>query len=247
MAELAVTFPRKGVDYIPLPRSSDKEHVTVHAVQTIAAQPEHIFDLYIRAEAIPIWQEGVISVSRTEDGHFHWIVEEPTSGAQTEFNSEIVSSVPGERHVSRVLDGPFAGSTDSLTFELHAHGRGTIVTWVSEFKLPAANVSNIVGKIASRGPHQAVVENLRRLKQVIESGEIPSVEGQPSGPRGVIGRWKRFLMGENLPVPPGTSDRARPRDLPQQNSESQAPWVVVGIGIAAGVAAWYGVRSIRSL
>lgn len=247
MAELVVNFPRKGVDYVPLPKSTGKDHVVVHTVQTIAAEPEHIFNLYSRVEAIPIWQEGVISVSPTDEGRFHWIVEEPTSGAQAEFDSEIVTSIPGVRHVSRVLDGPFADSTDSLTFERHPHGRGTIVTWVSEFKLPAANVSNIVAKIASRGPQQAVIENLRRLKQLIESGQIPSVEGQPAGRRGVIGRWKQFLMGENLPVPPGTSDRARPGDLPQHHSANQSLWIVAGVGVAAGIAAWYRIRSIRSL
>ncbi len=246
MTESAVAFPRTGFDYVPLPSSSSREHVTVHAVQTINAQPEQVFQLYSRAEAIPIWQEAVIAVTPSGDGHFHWVVEEPTTGTQMEFESEIVTSIPGVNHVSRVLDGPFAGSMDSLSFELHPHGRGTIVTWVSEFKLPAANVSSILAKVASRGPQQAVVENLRRLKQLIESGEIPSVEGQPAGPRGVIGRWKQLLLGENLPVPPGTSDRARLHDLPHTLAVNQSRWAFAGIAAAAGVAAWYSVRSIRS-
>ncbi|MEK6396731.1 MAG: SRPBCC family protein [Terriglobus sp.] len=246
MAEYAVTFPRTGVDYVPLPSGSSKEHVTVHAVQTIAAQPEQVFQLYSRAEAIPIWQEGVIAVSPRGEGQLHWHMAEPATGAQIEFDSEVVSSTRGVSHISRVMNGPFVGSTDSLTFELHPHGRGTIVRWVSEFNLPEANVSNILANVTSRGPQQAVVENLRRLKQLIESGEIPSVEGQPAGPRGVIGRWKQFLLGETLPVPPGTADRARPQDLPQQSSENKNAWAVAGVAIAAGLAGWYSVRSIRS-
>lgn len=246
MAEFAVTFPRTGSDYVPLPSGSSKECVTVHAVQTIAAQPEQVFQLYSRAEAIPIWQEAVIAVTPSGDGHVHWVVEEPATGTQMEFDSEVVTSIPAVRHVSRVLDGPFAGSTDSLTFEPHPHGRGTIVTWVSEFKLPAANLSSTVAKVTSRGPQQAVAENLRRLKQLIESGEIPSVEGQPAGPRGVIGRWKQFLLGETVSVPPGTSDRARPRDLQQHSSENKNAWAIAGVAIATGFAAWYSIRSIRS-
>lgn len=247
MAESAVMFPRKGTDYVPLPSSNGKERVTAHAVQTIAAPPQHIFDLYARTEVIPTWQEGVISVTPVGNSRYHWIVEEPSTGAQTEFDSEVVTSIPGVRHVSRVQDGPFAGSTDSLTFEEHPHGRGTIVTWVSEFVLPAASVSSAIASITSRGPQQAVVENLRRLKQLVESGQIPSVEGQPAGPRGIVGRWKQFLLGENLPVPPGTSDRARPRDLPQHASMSQSPWLLAAVAVVAGALAWYGVRSIRSL
>jgi hypothetical protein len=54
-------------------------------------------------------------------------------------------------------------------------------------------------------------------------------------------------MGENLPVPPGTSDRARPRDLLHHAPVLQSPWILAAVAVVAGASAWYGVRSIRSL
>ena len=197
MAEQAgkVTFPRSGSEYVPLPRGSEGNRVQAHAVQTIGATPEQIYNLYTRPEALSTWQEGVVSVTATGDNSLHWVMEDPSSGKQTEFDAEIVEAVPGKRHVSRVLNGPFAGTTDTLTLEEAPADRGTVVTWVSDFHLPGGAISQAVASALSRGPEQVVIENLRHLKELIEAGEIPSVEGQPAGPRGVMGRWKQLMMG----------------------------------------------------
>lgn len=72
-----------------------------------------------------------------------------------------------------------------------------------------------MGKLAStwetmrgRNPKRAVTENLRHLKQLIESGELPRTEGQPHGPRGVVGSIKESAYAEKVPVPPGMERKA---------------------------------------
>lgn len=242
MAE-SVQFPRQGSEYVPLPSGSTGNRVLAHTVQTIATTPEQAYALYSRPETLHIWQEGLVSVTQTGDRTMHWVMEDPTTRKQVEFDVEVVEAVEGVRHVSRILNGPFAGTEDTVTFETHPAGRGTIVRWVSNYAMPGGVVTKIASSILSRGPQQLVIENLRHLKQLLEAGEIPSVEGQPAGPRGVMGQWKRFLMGENMPTPPGTSDRSRPQDLPK-HSEGPNAWVVGGVAVAAAAGAWYGVRKL---
>ena len=53
-----------------------------------------------------------------------------------------------------------------------------------------------------------MIEDLRHFKELAESGEIPTVEGQPHGPRGVIGNIKRWMYGETNPTPEGTQSEA---------------------------------------
>ena len=186
-------------------------------------------------------------MSVTQDGNNrqHWTMQDPGTGRQIEFDSEILEAVPGVRHVTRIVNGPFESTTDTVTFEDAPAARGTQVTMVTDYKLPGGLVANAVAAVTSRSPEQIVIENLRHLKQMIESKEIPSVEGQPAGPRGIMGTWKRFLMGENLPTPPGSSDRPRPRDLPQTQSVPLNGAVLGGVALVIGLATWYGFRKSR--
>lgn len=212
-----VRFPKTGHAYAPLPSSKEANRVQAHAVQTIAASPEQIYNIYNRIELLPTWQEGVVSVERTGDRTLHWIMQDPGTGKQFEFDAEELELIPGKRHVSRVTSGPTTGTTEIFTLELHPAGRGTIATLVSDFTLPGGGLTSALSAVISRSPTQVVIENLRHLKELIESGEIPTVEGQPAGRRGISGSLKRLLLGENMPTPPGTSDRAKPQDMPKGN------------------------------
>ena len=241
--EVEIRFPRAGSEYVPLPRGSEGNRVTGHAVQTIGATPEQVYALFSQPETLPIWQEGVLSVTQTGEKTLHFVMQDPTTAKQTEFDSEIVEAVPGKKHVSRVVSGPFAGTTDTLLLEEDPAGRGTRAVMISDYQMPGGAISSAIASALSRGPEQIVIENLRHLKELLEAGEIPSTEGQPAGPRGVMGAWKRFMLGENMPTPPGTSERAKPQDLPDEASGAN-PWVVGGVAVAAAAGAWWGMRKL---
>jgi uncharacterized membrane protein len=98
--------------------------------------------------------------------------------------------------------------TGTVTFVPTASGRGTLVTFTQTVRVPFAGLSTHLAGLGKRTPKQLVVENLRHFKQLAETGEIPSVKGQPHGPRGTIGVVKEWIYGEHNPTPTGTSDRA---------------------------------------
>ena len=215
----APSFPKQGRIWQPLPKGKHGKQHAAHTVQTIRATPDEVFNLYTRIEALPVWQEGVVAVQQLSPNKLHWKMQDLGTGKQFEFDSEELERVQGKRHVSRVTTGSTAGTTDTLTLELHPSGRGTIATLVTEYTLPAGMFAKAAADVLSRSPAQITIENLRHLKELLEAGEIPNVEGQSAGRRGISGKLKQLLYGENMPTPPGTSDRPLPQDLPRKASK----------------------------
>jgi len=198
-----------GHDYVALPDSKEDGRVTAHAVQTILADPQTLYALWSNVAEFPRWQEHVVSVTPVSATLSHWVMGNPEDedGKRIEFDSRITEDVPGKRiaweSISEKVD-----QSGIVMFEASPVGRGTVVTLVQTVKVPLGVVGDAAAAVAKRGPKQTVIEDLRHFKQMAEAGEIPSVAGQPHGPRGVMGGIKEWLYGETNPTPPGTSSEA---------------------------------------
>jgi uncharacterized membrane protein len=134
----------------------------------------------------------------------HWVMGNPdeAGGKRLEFDSEITENVPGAKLAWRsVTEG--VDLTGSVAFE--ETPRGTRTTLIQNTKIPASLFGSALIGAAQRSPEQVVKENLRHFKELAEAGEIPTVEGQPHGPRGLSGKVKAWMYGETNPTPAGTS------------------------------------------
>lgn len=197
-----------GEHYTPLPQKKHDGYVDAHAVQTILAEPETLFKLWSDVTSIPLWQEHVVSVTPKSDRLSHWVMGNPEDpeGTRVEFDSEITDSVPGQRIAWKSVSGDVE-QRGEVHFVPVTKGEftGTRVTLLQTMKVPGGSLGNAAAAITKRSPQQTVIENLRHFKELVESGEIPSVKGQPHGPRGVTGHTKEWALGETNPTPPGTS------------------------------------------
>ncbi len=196
----------RGQHYSPLPNREENGIVTAHAVQTILAEPTELYRMWRDVSLLPQWQEHVVSVTPVSGGRSHWVMGDPEDkdGQRVEFDSEITEDMPGERISWRsVTEGVEQSGT--VTFGRTTSGNGTLVTLIQKMKIPAGALGNATAAVAKRSPKQTVIEDLRHFKQLAETGEIPSVKGQPHGPRGASGGIKEWMYGEKNPTPPGTS------------------------------------------
>ncbi len=204
LSSVARTGSPQGAHYTPVPSSSEDGRVNAHTMQTIQSDPASLHALWSNVEFIPRWQEFVISVHATSSTVSHWVMGNPDEpdGKRLEFDSEITEDVPGAKLAWRsITEGvDLAGS---VTFK--ETPRGTLVTLLQQMKVPGGLFGSALIGAAKRSPEQVVKENLRHFKELAEAGEIPSVEGQPHGPRGVSGKVKAWMYGETNPTPPGTS------------------------------------------
>ena len=180
-----------------------------HAVQTIQASPEALYSLWRDITLFPRWQEHVVSVTATGPTSSHWVMGNPEDpdGKRVAFDSEIIEDIPGMKIAWKSISDE-VDLSGSVTFVEAPSGRGTVVTLIQIVKVPLGTFGNALAAAAKRSPRQTVIEDLRHFKQLAETGEIPSVKGQPHGPRGMSGEIKEWMYGETNPTPPGTSEVA---------------------------------------
>jgi uncharacterized membrane protein len=182
--------------YLPPPQDKDGK-IWVRTSAIVQADARELYALWRDVESAPVWQEQISSVRRISDAISHWIME--SDGQKIEWDSEILADEPGKRLVWRSIAGD-SSNAGEVIFDTAPGDRGTLVTVLQEFRL--GKIANTWETIVGRNPKQSVIENLRHFKAFAETGEIPRTEGQPHGPRGIIGKIKKSLYGETIAPPP---------------------------------------------
>ncbi len=193
-----------GDHYVPIPQESKDGWTHAHARQSILVEPQALYEFWSDVSKFALWQEHVVSVTAVSKTVSHWVMGNPEdeNGKRLEFDSEIIEDSPGKKIAWKSISGDLEQSGE-VNFAARHDGRGTVVTLIQHFKVGA--LASAAAGVAKRSPKQTVIEDLRHFKQLAETGEIPSVKGQPHGPRGVIGSVKEWMYGETNPTPPGTS------------------------------------------
>lgn len=182
--------------YMAPPEDGDGQ-VWVRATTLIQADPSTLYAVWRDLEAAPRWQEQIERVTVTGPNTSHWVMR--LKEKTIEWDSEILADEPGKRIAWRSVGGD-SDNAGEVVFDPAPTGRGTLVTVLQEFRM--GKLASLWETVVGRNPKQAVIENLRHFKALVETGEIPRIAGQPHGDRGMIGKTKESLYGETVPTPP---------------------------------------------
>jgi len=130
---------------------------------------------------LPKFMSDIESVTSTSpDGmHSHWVARGPM-GASLEWDAEIHNETPGEMIAWRSTGGQLQ-TAGSVHFVPAPGGRGTEVRVNQKFNPPGGKLGIAVASLLGHSPAGMTRENLRRLKQMFEAGEVATVTGQTSG------------------------------------------------------------------
>lgn len=145
-------------------------------------------------ENFPSFMKHLDEVRITGDNGFHWKVKGP-AGTHVEWDAELIADEPGQYIAWHSLEGADVDHTGSVRFERAPGGHGTVVRVFLRYSPPGGAAGAWVARLFGEAPEQQIDEDLRRFKWLIETGEVPTTIGQPSGPRGVVNRLL-FRKGE---------------------------------------------------
>ena len=159
--------------------------VKVEESITIGRSPEEVYRYWRDYTNLPKFMENIASVSEIGHDRTHWVMTAPL-GLTLEWDSEIYNDKPGELIAWRSLEGAQVDTAGSVHFIAAPGGRGTEVRVSQKMNPPGGKASVALAKLFGQDPANQTRGNLRRLKQILEAGEIATVKGQPSGYRSVV-------------------------------------------------------------
>ncbi|MBC7932736.1 MAG: SRPBCC family protein [Rubrivivax sp.] len=154
--------------------------IRVEKAVTINRSPEELYGFWRNFENLPRFMNHLESVRVTGEKTSHWVAKAP-AGTSVEWDAEVYNEKEGELIAWRTLENADVASAGSVHFESAASGRGTVVRVVLKYDPPAGKLGAFVARLFGENPEQQIDEDLRRFKQLIETGEVATTEGQTSG------------------------------------------------------------------
>jgi uncharacterized membrane protein len=149
---------------------------------TVRKDPRAVYEYWRRLENLPAFMAHVDDVTTDGGGRSHWTVSAPF-GRSVEWDAEIVEDVPGERLSWRSVTAADISNEGTVIFTAAPGDQGTEISVVIRYDVPGGRLGEALARFAGEDPRQQVDDDLRRVKQVLETGEIVRSDGAPWGKR----------------------------------------------------------------
>src|SRR6187402_2069042 len=147
---------------------------------TINRPLEELYRFWRNLENLPQFMRHLDSVEKLTDTISHWRAKGP-AGTIVEWDGEIFNEIPNKLIAWRSLEGADVVSAGSVNFDPAAGGYGTRVTVHLQYSPPGGKVGAALAKLFGADAETEIREDLRRFKQILEAGEVPTTAGQPRG------------------------------------------------------------------
>ena len=134
---------------------------------------QELYDFWRDFRNLPLFMENIESVTLLDDNLSLWVVRGPAN-SDLQWNSRIVEDVPGEVIAWRSVEDASVQNSGRVEFRDSSNGRGTIVSVTIAYDPPGGKLGKAFAKIFRREPKIQARHELRRFKQLMETGELPT-------------------------------------------------------------------------
>ncbi|MGK5440912.1 SRPBCC family protein [Micromonospora sp. URMC 105] len=131
-------------------------------------------------ENLPRFMAHLESVRADDLRRSHWTARGP-AGRLVGWDAEIVEDRPDELIAWRSLPGAQVPNAGRVRFLPAPGNRGTEVRVELGYAPPAGRLGRAVAKLFGEEPEQQIRDDLRRFKQVLETGEVVRSDASPQG------------------------------------------------------------------
>lgn len=137
---------------------------------TINRPRDELFAYWRDFSNLPAFMDNVERIDILSGTTSHWVVKAP-GGRTVEWDAVITEEKPGELIAWTSAEDAEVPNSGRIAFR-DAGERGTIVTATIVYDPPAGVVGKVIAKLFQREPAIQARRDLRRFKQLMETGEI---------------------------------------------------------------------------
>jgi uncharacterized membrane protein len=156
--------------------------VQVEETYTVNRRPDELYAFWRKLDRLPRFMTHLAAVTELDERRSHWVARAP-AGRTVEWDAEIINEIPNELIGWRTLDGADVVSAGSVRFKAAPGDRGTEVRIRLQYSPPAGRLGAGIAWLLGHEPSQIIRQDLRRFKQLMEAGEVPTTAGQTHGKR----------------------------------------------------------------
>jgi uncharacterized membrane protein len=180
--------------------------VHVEESVTINKPLAEVYRFWRNFENLPTFMRHLESVAMRENGISHWTARAP-AGMTVSWDARIINEIDNKLIGWQSIEGSTVSTAGSVNFDETGHG--TRVRVHLQYSPPGGKMGAAIAKLFGEEPNRQVREDLRRFKALMEAGEIPTTEGQPSGRAATRGARRSRRPDRPATVIPATTGGAR--------------------------------------
>ncbi len=160
-------------------QSSSGVHVTQSL--TINRPRNEVYGFWHNFENLPRFMAHLESVQVLDNNRSRWKAKAP-AGTTVEWEAETIEDRPNELIAWRSLPDATIPNSGSVRFKDAPGNRGTEIHVDLRYQPPGGKLGSLIAKLFGEEPEQQVKGDLRRFKQVMETGEIVHSDSAASIP-----------------------------------------------------------------
>jgi uncharacterized membrane protein len=160
--------------------TTGRQRCEVIRSMTINRPIGELFAFWRDLSNLPTFMSHLRSVEVLSEKRSHWKAKGP-AGLSVEWEAEIVNEKPDALIAWQSCEGSSVPNWGVVRFTPAPGRRGTEISVQLEYEPIAGATGVALAKLFGEEPSQQIEEDLRRLKRMMEAGEIPTTAGQPRG------------------------------------------------------------------
>ncbi|MBA2770907.1 MAG: SRPBCC family protein [Sphingomonas sp.] len=161
-------------------RDRDKSnHALVGKTVTVGKPKQEVYDFWRDFTRFPKFMDNVESVEKLDGKRSRWRIKGP-AGSDVELVTRITEDRAAETIAWQSEPESQIATEGRVEFLDAAPGRGTMVRLTMTYDPPGGIIGRGIAKLLQREPQVQARRDLRRFKQLIETGEV-TTNASPSG------------------------------------------------------------------